>query len=321
MLRRFLLTGAPFLVARPQSLHAQSFERPLRLVVPFAPGGGTDIAARALADPLAARLGQPVVIDNRPGANGQIAAEAVLRAPADGHTLFSATAAQFSGAPALGVPLPYDPDRDFTPVGLLAEVPLVLTAFPGTGWQGIADLVAAARANPGKFAYGSAGVGGTNHLVMEMIAAAAGGLELTHVPYRGAGPAQADLFAGRVQLLVDSVAAALPAIRDGRTRALAVSTSSHLDWLPDVPTLVEQGIALTYAGWVSLDVRAGTPAALVEVLNRALNQALRDQAVTARFHTLGFIAPQTTPLETRAFVLADRAKLAEIVRLRGIKPE
>ncbi len=315
------MLAAPAALALPRFARAQGFDRPLRLVVPFAPGGGTDIAARAVAEPLGARLGQPVVIDNRPGANGQIAAEQVLRAPADGHTLFSATAAQFSGAPALGIALPYDPDRDFTPVGLLAEVPLVLTAFPGTGWTGIADLVAAARANPGKFAYASAGVGGTNHLVMEMIAAAGGGFELTHVPYRGAGPAQADLFAGRVQLLVDSVAAALPSIRDGRSRALAVSTQARLDWLPEVPTLIEQGIALTYAGWVSLDVRAATPPALVQKLNRALNQALRDPAVSTRFATLGFIAPETTPEATRAFVLEDRAKLAAIVRARNIRPE
>jgi tripartite-type tricarboxylate transporter receptor subunit TctC len=319
MHRRLLLAGG--LAAIPFLTRAQRFDRPLRLVVPFAPGGGTDIAARALAEPLGARLGQPVVVENRPGANGQIAAQAVLAAPADGHTIFTATAAQFSAAPALGIGLPYDPDRDFTPVGLMALVPLVLTAHPATGWTGMADMLAAVRAAPGKFAFASAGVGGTNHLVMEMISAAAGGLELVHVPYRGAGPAQTDLYAGRVQLFVDSVAAALPAIRDGRARALAVTAPDRVEWLPEVPTLIAQGVALEYFGWVSLDVRASTPPAQVAALNRALLGALRDPLLQARFSTLGFIPPELSPQATRAFVLEDRAKLAAIVQARNIKPE
>jgi tripartite-type tricarboxylate transporter receptor subunit TctC len=319
MRRRSLLAAS--LIAPGLGARAQSFDRPLRLVVPFAPGGGTDIAARALAEPMGARLNQAVVVENRPGANGQVAAQAVLAAAPDGHTLFAATAAQFSAAPALGIALPYDPDRDFAPVGLMALAPLVLTAHPGTGWTRLADMIAAVRAEPGKFAFGSAGVGGTNHLVMEMIAAAAGGLDLTHVPYRGAGPAQTDLHAGRIQLFVDSVAAALPAIRDGRTRALAVTTPARIEWLPETPTLAEQDVPLDYVGWVSLDVRAGTPPAQIAALGRALHGALRDPLVQARFQTLGFIAPDLSPQATREFVLADRAKLAAIVRARNIRPE
>jgi tripartite-type tricarboxylate transporter receptor subunit TctC len=321
MHRRRLLVTAGALASLPSLSRAQLFDRPIRLVVPFAPGGGTDIAARALAEPLGARLGQPVVVENRPGANGQIAAQAVLGAPADGHSLFTATAAQFSAAPALGIGLPYDPDRDFAAVGLMALVPLVLTAFPGAGWTGMADMAAAVRAEPQKFSFASAGVGGTNHLVMEMIAAALGGLDLVHVPYRGAAPAQTDLYAGRVQLFVDSVAAALPAIRDGRVRALAVSAPTRVEWLPEVPTLIEQGVALEYFGWVSLDVRAGTPPPAIAALNRALLGALRDPLLQARFTTLGFIPPELTPQATRAFVQEDRAKLAAIVRARNIRPE
>ncbi|MCC7283479.1 MAG: tripartite tricarboxylate transporter substrate binding protein [Acetobacteraceae bacterium] len=319
-MRRRRLLAAPLLAAAFPA-RAQRFDRPLRLVVPFAPGGGTDIAARALAEPFGARLGQPVVVENRPGANGQIGAQAVLSAPADGYTIFTPTSAQFSAAPALGVALPYDPDRDFTPVGLMALVPLVLTAYPGSGWKSLADMLQAARAAPGKYAYASAGVGGTNHLVMEMIAAAAGGLDLVHVPYRGAGPAQTDLYAGRVQLLVDSVAAALPAIRDGRARALAVASTERLSWLADVPTLIAQGVALEYYGWVSLDVRSPTPPAQVAALNQALLTSLRDPLLQSRFETLGFIPPDLSPAATRAFVLADRAKLAAIVRARNIRPE
>jgi tripartite-type tricarboxylate transporter receptor subunit TctC len=317
MHRRSLLAAA----ALPFAVHAQTLDRPVRLVVPFAPGGGTDIAARALAEPLSARLGQSVVIDNRPGANGQIAAQAVLAAPADGQTLFVATAAQFSAAPALGVALPYDPDRDFAAIGLVATVPLVLTAHPGTGWADIAGMLRAVRAAPDTLAFASAGIGSTNHLSMEMIAAAAGGLSLIHVPYRGAGPAQADLYAGRVQLLVDSVAAALPAIRDGRARALAVTTPDRVPWLPDTPTLAEQGVKLEYVGWLSLDARAGTPPALLGTLSRALLDGLGDAALRARFETLGFLPGTLSAEATRAFVLADRAKLAGIVRLRNIKPE
>jgi tripartite-type tricarboxylate transporter receptor subunit TctC len=314
-----LLAG--LLLALPAAAQDWKPDRPLRLVVPFAPGGGTDIAARVLADQLATRLGQPVTIDNRPGANGVIAAQAVLAAPADGHTLFTATAAQFSAAPALGQALPYDPDRDFAAIGLVAEVPLVLTAHAGSGWHGVADMVAAARAQPGVLNYASAGIGGTNHLVMEMIAAAAGGLQLTHVPYRGAAPAQADLHAGRVELFVDSLAAALPAARDGRIIVLAVITETRQPALPDIRTLHEQGIALTYSGWVSLDARAGTPPAAIATLNRALNAALRSDAIAARYAALSFVAPDLSAEATRAFVLQDRAKLAAIVRARNIRPE
>jgi tripartite-type tricarboxylate transporter receptor subunit TctC len=318
---RLLALLASLLLALPAAAQGWKPDRPLRLVVPFAPGGGTDIAARVLADQLSARLGQAVTVDNRPGANGTIAAQAVLAAPADGHTLFTATAAQFSAAPALGQALPYDPDRDFTPIGLVAEVPLVLTAHAGSGWHGVADMVAAARAQPGVLNYASAGIGGTNHLVMEMIAAAAGGLVLTHVPYRGAAPAQADLHAGRVELFVDSLAAALPAARDGRIVVLAVTTEARQPALPDIRTLREQGIPLTYSGWVSLDARAGTPPVAIAVLNRALNAALRSEAIAGRYATLSFVAPQLSPEATRAFVVEDRAKLAAIVRARNIRPE
>ncbi|MGL5447495.1 MAG: Bug family tripartite tricarboxylate transporter substrate binding protein, partial [Rhabdaerophilum sp.] len=204
--RRLVLAGLGALVATPRA-SAQAFPtQPIRLVVPFAPAGGTDIAARLLGEQLAAAIGQNVVIDNRPGANGAIAGEAVKTAPADGHTLLVATAASFAGAPALGQKLPYDVEKDFLPVGMLGLFPLVLNVAPNLPVNSLAELIALAKKEPGKYNFASAGVGGTNHLVFELLAQAAG-IQLQHVPYRGAALAATDLMSGQVHAMIDSLAA------------------------------------------------------------------------------------------------------------------
>jgi tripartite-type tricarboxylate transporter receptor subunit TctC len=317
--RRSALAGAAALAAAPA--RAQSFpERPIRLIIPFAPAGGTDIAARLLGEQLGPILGQQVVPDNRPGANGVIAGEALRAAPADGHTLLVATAASFGAAPALGQKLPYDVEKDFAPVAMLGLFPLVLNASPNLGVADLKGFLELARSRPGALNYASAGVGGTNHLVFEMIAQAAG-LRLAHVPYRGAALAATDVMSGQVQVMVDSLAASLQNIEGGKIKALGVTTANRQPQLPNVPTLKEQGVDVVYPGWASFVAPAGTPEPIVARLNAAVNRALAAEPLQRRYRELVIEAAAWTPAETARFMAQDRATLTELVRRTGIKVE
>lgn len=321
MRRRTLLAAA---AASPLAAAAQAPawrpERPVRLIVPFPPGGGTDIAARALAEVLPPRLGQPVIVDNRPGANGAVAGEAAARAAPDGHTLLVATAAGFAAAPALGVALPYDVAADFAPVAMLGLFPLVITVHPSMPAT-LREFLALVRQRPGALNYGSAGIGSTNHLVMALVLEAAGGLRMEHVPYRGAAQAQADLAAGVVQAMVDSLAAARGAVEAGRVRALAVTTAGRQPALPDVPTLREQGVDLVHPGWASIVAPARTPPQAILALNAAINDALADPAVAARWRSLVIEPMIATPEEVGAFMAADRERTTALARRQGIRAE
>ncbi len=321
MRRRTLLLAAPaVLLSRPLAAQSWRPDRPLRLVVPFPPGGGTDIAARVVAERLAEALGQPVVIDNRPGANGAIAGEVVARAAPDGLSLLVATAAGFAAAPALGVTLPYDVARDFAEVGMLGLFPLVLNVHPDVDARSLGEFVRLVRARPGVINYASAGTGGTNHLVMERLAEVAG-LSMTHVPYRGAGPAQADLLSGQVQAMIDSLAASLGNIRAGRVRCLGVTTETRQPQIPDVPTLREQGVDLVYPGWASLVAPAGTPDPVLDALSAALVAAMAAPALTRRYLELAIEPVGWSRARTAAFMAEDRAMLTALVRAKGIRAE
>lgn len=293
-------------------------QRPIQLVVPFAPAGGTDIAARRLGETLARQLGQSVIIDNRPGANGIVAGQAVVKAPADGHTLLVATAASFAAAPALGQKLPYDVAYDFAPVGMLGLFPLVLNVSPTLPVNSLAEFVAHARQRPGQLNFASAGVGGTNHLVFEMIMQAAG-LKLAHVPYRGAGPAAADLMSGQVQVMIDSLAASLGNIQAGKLKALAVTTDARQPQLPELSTLREQGVDLIYPGWASIVAPAGIEPGTLHILNTAINAAMADAELVARYRELVIEPVAWSPQETGAFMARDRAILTELVAKTGIR--
>jgi tripartite-type tricarboxylate transporter receptor subunit TctC len=293
-------------------------ERPIQLVVPFAPAGGTDIAARRLGETLGAQLRQSVVIDNRPGANGIVAGQVVVKAPADGHTLLVATAASFAAAPALGQKLPYDVQADFAPVAMLGLFPLVLNATPALPVATLAEFVAYARQRPGQLNFASAGIGGTNHLVFEMIMQATG-IGLAHVPYRGAGLAAADLMSGQVHVMIDSLAASLGNLRGGKLKALGVTTATRQPQLPELPTLKEQGVDLVYPGWASIVAPAGLPAETLRLLNGAINAAMADEALVARYRELVIEPVAWTPQETGAFMARDRAVLTELVARTGIK--
>jgi tripartite-type tricarboxylate transporter receptor subunit TctC len=293
-------------------------DRPIQLVVPFAPAGGTDIAARRLGETLAGKLRGSVIIDNRPGANGIVAGQAVVKAPADGHTLLVATAASFAAAPALGQKLPYDVALDFAPVAMLGLFPLVLNASPTLPVNTLAEFIDYARQRPGQLNFASAGIGGTNHLVFEMIMQATG-IRLAHVPYRGAGLAAADLISGQVQVMIDSLAASLGNLQGGKLKALGVTTASRQPQLPELPTLREQGVDVVYPGWASIVAPAGIPAETLRTLNGAINEAMADTTLVARYRELVIEPVAWSPEETGAFMARDRAALSELVAKTGIK--
>jgi tripartite-type tricarboxylate transporter receptor subunit TctC len=319
--RRHVLLGAATIAASGQAARAQAFpSRPIRLIIPFAPAGGTDIAARLLGERLAEVIGQQIVADNRPGANGVIAGEALRQAEPDGHTLLVGTAAAFSAAPALGQKIPYDIDRDFVPVAMLGLFPTVLTVSPALGVKTLPEFIAKAKAEDGKLNYASAGVGGTNHLVFEMIMRAAG-IKLQHVPYRGAALAVTDLMSGQVQAFVDSLASARPNIEAGKVVALGVCTANRQPQLPDLPTLKEQGIDVVYPGWASIVAPSGTPAAVVDRLNTSINRALAMEALVNRYRDLVIEPVRWSPAEVAAFKAQDRALLTQLVKDTGIKVE
>ncbi|MGL4975587.1 MAG: Bug family tripartite tricarboxylate transporter substrate binding protein [Bosea sp. (in: a-proteobacteria)] len=317
--RRHVLAGLATMGAlRSTSVKAAWPDKPITLVVPFAPAGGTDIAARRLGESLSTALGQQVVIDNRPGANGIIAGQAVVRAPADGYTLLVATAASFAAAPALGQKLPYDVAADFAPVGMLGLFPLVLNVAPSLPVTELASFIAYAKARPGALNYASAGVGGTNHLVFEMLMQAAG-IQLVHVPYRGAALAQADVMSGQVHAMIDSLAASLGHIQGGKLKALAVTTEKRQPQLPNLPTLGEQGVALAYPGWASIVAPAATPPDIVAKLSAAINTAMASEALVARYRELVIEPVQWSPQTTGAFMANDRTVLTALVAKAGIK--
>lgn len=298
---------------------AQS-DKPIRLIVPFAPAGGTDIVARFMAEKLAGALGQPVIVDNRPGANGAIAGEAVKNAAPDGQTLLVATAASFAAAPALGAKLPYDVAKDFVPVAMLGLFPLVLYVGPEVPARTFGEFAGLAKASPGALNYASAGVGSTNQLVWEMVAEKAG-LKLNHVPYKGAAQASADVMGGRVEIMVDSLAASLSNIKARKVTPLAVTTAQRQPQAPDIPTLRESGVDLAYPGWASIVAPAGTPAATIQRLADAVNGVLRAPDTAARYAQLVIEPAAMSAAETGRFMAADRDALAAIIAKAGIKLE
>lgn len=323
---RVLVLAMAFLVSTIAGANAQPSgglawpEKPIRLIIPFAPGGGTDIASRLLAERLTEQLGRNVVVENRPGGNGAIAGELVARATPDGYTLLVATTSGHAFAPALGVKFPFDPIADFAPVALFGRFPVVLVVHPSVRATTLAEFVALVQAAPGKLNYGSAGNGSTNHMVMELIAQARG-LNMVHVPYRGAGPAGQDLLAGQIQALVDSVAAALPNIEAGKVRALAVSTEQRQPALPNVPTLREGGIDVVYAGWTAVLAPARTPETITSRINRAVESALSDARVRERYTGLGIEPATMSTVALGQFLAAEIKRWTEVVQRAGIKLE
>jgi tripartite-type tricarboxylate transporter receptor subunit TctC len=294
--------------------------RPLRVVVPFAPGGPIDQTARIVVQRLAEVLGQPVVVDNRTGANGVVAAEAVARAPADGHTLLFSVI-HHSVLPSLQQQLSYDIEADFLPVTLVAYYPIILVVGPALSIVSVPELIARAKADPGGLTFGHSGYGGGTHLAGELFAMEAG-VRLRQVPYKGSAPAMADLLGGHVDLMFSDAPTALPYVQSGRLRALGISTPRRSELLPDLPTIAEAGVPGFGAySWGGISVRAGTPPEIVARLNAELVRLLREPAVRERLLRIGAEPQPGTPAEYAAMMRGEVAKWAAVVRQAGIRME
>ena len=312
--------------SQPQSQSSAQFVEPggypnrsLRLIVPFAPGGPTDLLARLTAQKLTEQLGQPVLVDNRAGGGGTIGAEVAARAPADGYTLFYGSSSTLAIAPALYARLGYDAQKSFAPVSLVARGPMVLAATPALPANTLRELIALARAQPGRLHYGSAGSGSPLHLAGEMLKASAG-IDLVHVPYKGAAPARADLMSGAIELMFESPASVAGAVRSGKVKALAITASRRDPALPEVPTAIEGGLAgFEVWSWNGLVVPAGTPPAIVARLAADTRKALQAADVRAALARDGTEAVGSTPEEFAAFINIELARWGKVVRLSGAR--
>jgi tripartite-type tricarboxylate transporter receptor subunit TctC len=321
--RRLLLAGAALPIAGP-SLAQQPAPawptRPLRMIIGFAPGGPTDIVARVVAQRLSEQIGQSVVVDNKPGAGGNLAADLAAKAAPDGHTLFYNTSA-ITIAPSLYGKVPYDTLRDFVPVSTTATNAMIVMVHPSVPARTIQEFVAYAKANPGRLNYGSSGTGTITHLASAALGSALG-LQMTHVPYKGSAPALVDTAAGVVQLMTDTVNSALPYVKDGRLRALAVTMPRRLAVLPDVPTLAETVLpGMEMSAWQGVVLPAGTPQPIVQRLNAELRRVLAHEETRQKLIAQGTEILGSTPEEYAAYLRTELARWSKVVAETGAKAE
>lgn len=314
---RFLLLAVAVLVA--PAAFAEYPDRPIRLVVPFPAGGGADTLARLVMPRVAQALDATIVIDNRPGAGGNVGAELVARAAPDGYTLLYGTNGTHAINAALYGNLRFDPVRDFAPVSRMTVIAAMLIVNPEVPANSVAELVAYAKTRPGKLNFASAGNGTTSHLAGEMFRSMAG-IDIVHVPYRGGALAAADLVGGQVQLMIDVMPNAYPLAKGGRVRGLAVSTGARFPAAPSYPTIAESGLpGFEISAWDGVFAPAGTPAAIVERLNAAIRRALDDRGLRETLLAHGAQAGPDTPDEFARFIAAEAEKWAKLVRQSGAK--
>ena len=302
---------------------AQNYpSRPIRLVVPYPPGGPLDIMARAIGHKLTEAWSQPVVVDNRAGAGGNIGADLVAKSPADGYTLLMGAVATHAINPTLYGKLPYDPVKDFAPLALVAQVPNILVVNPAVPARSVRELIELARARPGYLNFGSGSTGSTGHLAGELFKTMAG-VQMVHIPYKGGAPAMADLLAGQVELMFDNLANALPNVRAGRLRALAVTTLARSPAVPDLPTIAEAGLpGFDLTTWFGLMAPAGTAPEIVAKLNAEIVRALAAKDMRERLEKMGAEPPaNNTPERFAAFIRAEAAKYAKVVKDSGARVE
>jgi tripartite-type tricarboxylate transporter receptor subunit TctC len=320
--RRFLhlAMGAAALSAVPRLARTQAYpSRPVRIIVGFPPGGATDIQARLMGQWLSDRLGQPFIVENRPGASGNIGTEAVVKAPADGYTLLQIVTPNAINA-ALYTNLNFDFVRDIAPVVCAARLSYVVVVHPSVAAATIPEFIAYAKANPGKINYGSAGQGTPQNIACELFKMMTG-VNLVHVPYRGGAPAVADLLAGQVQVIFAPISESIQQIKAGKLRALAVTPTARLDVLPDVPTVAEFVPGYEASGFAGISVPKGTPADIIDLLNKELNAALTDAKIKGRIEELGGTVMGGSPAEFGKLVADATEKWAKVIKVAGVKAE
>ena len=293
--------------------------KPIRLVVPFPAGGTTDILAREVGQRLALSLGQPVVIDNRPGAAGNIGSEHVAKSAPDGYTLLMATVGTHAINPNLYARMPYDHVKDFVPVVLVAGVPNVLEVTPSLPVNSVADLIKLAKEKPGKINFASSGSGTSIHLSGELFKTMAG-VDMTHVPYKGSAMAITDLIGGQVQVMFDNLPSSLPQIKAGKLRAIAVTSAQRAPALPDVPTIAESGLpGFEATSWFGLVAPAGTPSSIVGRINADVNQWLQSPEAKEKLLAQGAVAAGGSPEQFAAYIHTETEKWARVVKASGAK--
>ncbi len=323
MFQKIKIISAFFLASCISSMvFAQAFpSKPVTLVIPFPPGGGTDTGGRILAEQLSKRWAQPVVVDNKGGAAGQIGADAVAKAKPDGYTLLLGNIGTQAINPSLYPKMPYDPLTAFAPISLVAELPLAMMINPSVPAKSANEFIALVKSKPGQFSYSSAGAGGAPHLAAEMFKDQTGTFIL-HVPYRGGGPAIADLLAGHVQLSFMTVLEASGHIKAGKLRALAVTGDKRVQAFPDVPALTEQVLpGFNAISWLGLLAPSGTPQNIIEKISTDVRSILSEEAVKTRYITLGGIPRATTPQDFEKLISDDRQRYAKIIRTKNISTE
>jgi tripartite-type tricarboxylate transporter receptor subunit TctC len=304
--------------AAPQDHATKDYPaKPVRIVVPYAAGGGTDALARFLAQGLERRLGQPFIIENRPGQGTATGGAYVARSAADGYTLLAATSSTLAFNPSVYKKLPYDPLADFSLISLIAAVPFVLVVNPAVPVDSVAELVKLAKSKPGELSYASGGMGAPHHIYMELFKSMTG-TDIKHIPYRGGGPALNDVVAGHVPMMFGDVGPVTGLVRERRVKALGVTVGRRLETIPDVPTLVEAGLAGYEANsWQSLVAPANLPASIVTALNKALTAVLAEPATREHFLRLGMQPMASTPQEFAAYLRSEITKWAPIIKAAG----
>jgi tripartite-type tricarboxylate transporter receptor subunit TctC len=320
---RFLVNAAfAAAVLACSGVSAQTYpSKPIRIVTPYNPGGTADIMARIVAQKLTEAWGHPVVVENRAGASGMIGADAVAKAAPDGYTLLAAYVTEIAIVPSLYPKAPYDPVRDLAPVALTALTPMILVMTPSVPAKSVREFVALAKAKPGQYAYASAGSGSPAHLAGELLQRVAG-IQLTHVPYKGGGQALTDTLAGHTALFFSSMPSAIPHIKAGRLRGIAISTAQRSSAAPDVPTVAESGgFEFDIGAWNGLFAPAGTPKAIIDKLNAEVSHSLTAPDVKERLASEGADTAAWSADQFRTFVNAEVAKYAKIIRDAGVKAE
>ena len=295
--------------------------RPIRLIVPFAPGGGTDITARILQDPLSNALGQTVVVDNRPGAGSILGTELAAKATPDGYSMLTVIAAHAANTTLYKDKLPFDTQKSFIPFSLPAIAPLILTANNNFPARDVKELIAYAKANPGKVNFGSSGIGAAAHLTTELLKQTAG-IDMVHVPYKGTAPALTAEMANDIQILVDVPSTLMPHVRGGKIKALAMFSKNRVAGAGEVPTIAEAGgPALEASTWVMFLAPAGTPRAVIDRLSQEAHKAVNDTEIKGKFSSIGIDPVGGTPEETSKFLADEIAKWSKVINTAGVKAE